>query len=229
MLNHDQVQEALSARMDGEDYDLEDDVIDTHIAHCEKCKAFQERASKLTFALAPQTPLEPSQELAENILAQVEPEWRRVSGGRLASLAGARVALVVLAITFVIWAVTLIIASGPFTGVAEGGAMLNPDSNPVEAEHLIEAAALRLGLAGGMFFSAWRPNLIGGLLPVVGTAFFFLTGFAMRDIALDTLSTSQVYTLCGLGIALAVMVWTWLADRGYFIRHMWKNLSADPY
>src|SRR5690625_7161150 len=78
-----------------------------------------------------------------------------------------------------------------------------------------------------MFFSAWRPNLIGGLLPVVGTAFFFLTGFAMRDIALDTLSTSQVYTLCGLGIALAVMVWTWLADRGYFIRHMWKNLSAD--
>ena len=116
MLNHDQVQEALSARMDGEDYDLEDDVIDTHIAHCEKCKAFQERASKLTFALAPQTPLEPSQELAEHILAQVEPAWRRVSGGRLASLAGARVALVVLAITFVIWAVTLIIASGPFTG-----------------------------------------------------------------------------------------------------------------
>ena len=71
--------------MDGEDYDLEDDVIDTHIAHCEKCKAFQERAAKLTFALAPRTPLEPSQELAENILAQVEPEWRRVSGGRLAA------------------------------------------------------------------------------------------------------------------------------------------------
>ena len=71
--------------------------------------------------------------------------------------------------------------------------------------------------------------LFRSLLPVVGTAFFFLTGFAMRDIALDTLSTSQVYTLCGLGVALAVMVWTWLADRGYFIRHMWKNLSADPY
>src|SRR5699024_9276038 len=144
--------------MDGEDYDLEDDVIDTHIAHCDKCKAFQERAAKLSFSLTPHTPLEPSQELAEDILAQVEPEWRRVSGGRLASLAGARVALVVLAIVFVIWAITLIVASGPFTGVAEGGAMLNPDSNPVEAEHLIESAALRLGLAAGMIFRAWRPS-----------------------------------------------------------------------
>ncbi|APT83112.1 zf-HC2 domain-containing protein [Corynebacterium ammoniagenes] len=229
MLNHDQVQEALSARMDGEDYDLEDDVIDTHIAHCDKCKAFQERAAKLSFSLTPHTPLEPSQELAEDILAQVEPEWRRVSGGRLASLAGARVALVVLAIVFVIWAITLIVASGPFTGVAEGGAMLNPDSNPVEAEHLIESAALRLGLAAGMIFSAWRPHHVAGLLPVVGTAFFFLAGFAMRDIALSTLSSSQVYTLCGLGAALVVLVWTWLADRGYFLRHMWKNLSADPY
>ena len=228
MLNHDQIQDALSARMDGEDYELEDDVIDTHIAHCEQCRAFQERAAKLTSSLAPQTPLEPSQELAETILAEVEPEWRRVSGERLASLAGARVALVVLAIIFFMWAVTLIVASGPFTGVAEGGALLNPDANPVEAEHLIEAAALRLGLAGGMIFSAWRPHLVGGLLPVVATAFFFLAGFAMRDIAVGTLSTSQVYTLCGLGASATVMFWTWLADRGFFIRQMWKDLSADP-
>lgn len=214
--------------MDGEDYDLEDDVIDTHIAHCAQCKAFQERAAKLSFSLTPHTSLEPSRELAETILAEVEPEWRRVSGGRLASLAGARVSLIVLAIVFFVWAITLIVASGPFTGVAEGGALLNPDANPVEAEHLIEAAALRFGLAAGMVFCAWRPNLVGGLLPVVATAFFFLSGFAMRDIALGTLSTSQVYTLCGMGVSAVVMFWTWLADRGFFIRQMWKNLSADP-
>ena len=166
--------------------------------------------------------------MAETILAEVEPEWRRVSGGRLASLAGARVSLIVLAIVFFVWAITLIVASGPFTGVAEGGALLNPDANPVEAEHLIEAAALRFGFAAGMVFCAWRPNLVGGLLPVVATAFFFLSGFAMRDIALGTLSTSQVYTLCGMGVSAVVMFWTWLADRGFFIRQMWKNLSADP-
>lgn len=215
--------------MDGEDYDLADDVIDAHISHCDQCKAFQERAAKLSFSLTPATPLEPSTELAQTILAEVEPEWRRVSGGRLASLAGARVALVILAIVFFIWAITLIIASGPFTGVAEGGTLLNPDANQVEADHLIEDAALRLGLAAGMIFSAWRPNLVGGLLPVLTTAFFFLFGFAMRDIALDSLSTSQVYTLVGMGAAALVMFWTWLADRGYFIRQMWKNLSADPY
>lgn len=229
MLNHDQVQDALSARMDGEDYDLEDDVIDTHVAHCEQCKAFQERAAKLSFSLTPNKPLEPSRELAESILAEVEPEWRRVSGSRLASLAGARVALVVLATIFFIWAVTLIIASGPFTGVAEGGALLNPDANQVEAEHLIEAAGLRLGFAAGMVFCAWRPHLVGGLLPVVATAFFFLSGFAMRDVALGTLSISQVYTLCGMGISALVMFWMWLADRGFLIRQMWKNLSADPH
>lgn len=228
MLNHDQVQEALSARMDGEAYELADDVIDTHISHCAQCKAYQDRAAKLSSTLIPALQLEPSQELADTILAEIEPEWRRVSGGRLASLAAARIALVVIAIVFFIWAITLIIASGPFTGVAEDGALLNPDSNQVEADHLVEAAALRLGFAAGAIFSAWRPQLVGGLLPVVTTAFFFLAGFAMRDIALGTLSSSQIYTLCGMGVAALVMFWTWLADRGYIIREMWKGLSADP-
>ncbi|WJY89333.1 zf-HC2 domain-containing protein [Corynebacterium confusum] len=230
MLTHEQVQAAISARLDGESHGLDENVVDAHIAECAECRAFQDEAARLSRSLSFAEPagegMAPPQDLSELILGGVESEWQRTAGRRHAGLAMARILLVVIGIICAAWAVAMVAQS---SGMVPGtGEVLDPTADPDGASALIEGAALRLGLASGLIFAAWRPRLAPGLMPLTCTLFAFLCGFAMRDIALGNLVLNQVYALLATGLATAALGWAWAADRGFSLRGAWRVLGADP-
>ena len=196
MLTHSQVQAAISAQLDGEHSDLAEDVIDAHLESCAECRAFRDKAAALSRSLRFVEPAEsgmaPPTDLSEVILAGVEPEWRRTSSARQANLTVARAAMVLMGAIFALWAVALIVHSSGLVPLGEEGKVLDPTADPERANLLMEGAAVRFGMACGLFFSAWRPAALTGLLPVSATMFAFLFGFGMRDIALGTVTIEPV-------------------------------------
>lgn len=230
MLTHEQVQAAISARLDGENHGLDEDVVDAHIAECAECRAFQDKAARLSrslsFVESAGAGMDPPQDLSDFILGGVESEWQRTAGRRHAGVAMARISLVFIATICAVWAVAMVAQSSGM--VPDSGDVLEPTADPAGAAALIEGAALRLGLASGLFFAAWRPRLAPGLMPLTCTIFAFLCGFAMRDIALGSLVFDQVYALLVTGLATAALGWAWAADRGFSLRGAWRVLGADP-
>ena len=231
MLTHEEIQAAISAQLDGEPTDVSNDVIETHVESCEQCRAYRDKAAALSRSLSfveSAQGMAPPQDLSEVIIAGVEPEWRRASSARQTTLTVARVALVVLGLLFSIWAIFVVVsASGLAVTGAEG--TLDPTADPERARLLIEGAALRFGLAIGLFFAAWRPASVPGMLPVAATMFAFLFGFTMRDIALGTIMMSQIYILLATGISAIVLAWAWVAHKGYSAADFWRSLSANPH
>lgn len=232
MIDHDEVQAALSARLDGEPAGLEDDVVDAHVANCEVCTRFWEESlalsRRLSFIEPAREGMSPPQDLSEIILAGVEPEWRRRSAPKLVSLTIARILAALLAVGLVIWALGMVADTGGLVPVSQDGQVLDPAAQPEFAALLIEGAAVRLAVAVGLGLSAWQPALAGGLAPVGGTAWAFLTGFAVRDIVVGAASISQISQLVGLGAIAVVLVWLWAAGRGLNFRQLWRSLSAQP-
>ena len=170
---------------------------------------------------------QPPRDLSEVILAGVEPEWQRASSARQASVALARISLGVLSVVFLVWAVAVVVsASGLTTTGSEG--ILVEGADPERARLLMEAAALRFGLASGLGFAAWRPASAPGLLPVACTMFAFLCGFTMRDFALGTVGAGQIYILVATGLAAVSLGWAWAADRGFVLRDVYRALTASP-
>ena len=159
----DHVREAVSAVLDGEDSPLDADVIESHLAGCAECRAFAVRAHSLHRSLrmsaAPAVP-----DLTGPILSAIDADRRPAAtyGSDLAL----RLALVVLAIAQIA------------VGIP---ALLGADSGvPVhDARHL---GSFGLALAVGFLFAAWRPERIGGLLPVVAALVACLLGTSLLDI-----------------------------------------------
>ena len=232
MLTHSQVQAAISAQLDGEHSDLAKDVIDAHLESCAECRAFRDKAAALSRSLRFVEPAEsgmaPPTDLSDVILAGVEPEWRRTSSARQANLTVARAAMVLVGAIFALWAVVLIVHSSGLVPLGEEGNVLDPTADPERANLLMEGAAVRFGMACGLFFSAWRPAALTGLLPVSATMFAFLFGFGMRDIALGTVTIEQVYFLIATALATLSLAWAWAAEKGYLVRAWWKSLNAQP-
>ena len=232
MLDHDEVQAALSARLDGENTEIDDDVVDAHVAGCAECQAFWEKSVALSRRLAvvdsPRHGMSPPENLSEVIIAGVEPEWRRRAAGRRVSLALSRLALAVLAVVLVVWAIALVVETGGMVPTSDDGQVIDPSAQPETAALLIESAALRLALGVSLFFAAWRPHLVSGMLPIVATLLTFLTGFAMRDILLGASSIEQIAWLVTLLLVVVTLLWAWLVGRGADLRAAWRSLAADP-
>ena len=228
MLTHEQVQAAISAQLDGEAPQLSPDVIEAHVSGCPECAAFRDKAAALTHSLSLVEPAGvPPHDLSEVILAGVEPEWQRASSTRQASLTLARVSLGVLSLAFLVWAVVVVVSASGLTTLSSEGTLAE-GADPGRAHLLMEAAALRFGLASGLAFAAWRPASAPGLLPVACTMFAFLCGFTMREFALGSVAAGQVYILIGTGLATASLGWAWAADRGFLLRDIYRTLSASP-
>lgn len=232
MLDHEEVQAALSARIDGEPSGLDDDIVDAHVAACPECRAFQDKAAALAgtlrFVESRGSGMAPPRDLSESIIANVEPHWRRSSSGRLAWLSIGRILLGLLAIAHVVWAMTNIGDSGGLAMVNADGSVLDPAAQPETVGLLIESAGLHFALAAGLVFSAWRPALISGFIIVPATYTAFLIGFAARDLVLGGIGSVQVGLLLMLLLTVAALALTWVADRGVLLRQAWKTLSADP-
>lgn len=228
MIDHDQVQAALSARLDGEPSPLDDDIIDSHLAGCETCSQYHERAlvlsRQLRFIEPEEGGMTPPADLSEVIIAGIEPEWRRTANARMVSLTVARILLVLAGVFWVAWGVRMLGDAGGLTPVGAEG-VISPDADPQTASLLVEAAAVRLSLALGLFTVAWKPRLVSALLVFTGALWTFLFGFLMRDIVLDSVGGAQVVSLVLLLFTLLAMAWTWLSHHGYVVlRAGWREL-----
>ncbi|MDO5513343.1 zf-HC2 domain-containing protein [Corynebacterium sp.] len=217
MIDHEKVQAALSARIDGEPSPLDDDIIDSHLAVCERCQHFHEQAlalsRRLRFIEPEDSGMTPPADLSEVIIAGVEPEWRRAASARTIGLAVSRLLLVVAGALWVVWGVQLLGAAGGLNRIVDGVAAL--DADPQTASLLVDAAAVRFSFALGLFTVAWKPRLVSSLLVVLGALWTFLFGFLMRDIVLDTVGEGQIMGLVLLLFTLGALGWAWLSHHGY--------------
>ena len=212
MISHEQVQAALSARIDGEAPGLEDSLIDAHLASCAECTAFWERSLALSEKVRVAEVdggMAPPGDLSKVILAGVDEKWRKLAQRRLVTLAIGRIILVIAALVWAWWAVQPLLGTDASDGL------------------MTSTAAVRFGVALALGVSAWRPRQIPGVLLIVGTMFTFTAGFAVRDWVLSigefvpSIVFIPLFTLLGL-------VWTWVADRGIEIRRAWHLLDANP-
>jgi len=215
VVSHEEVQAALSARIDGEKAELDDAIVDAHVSGCAQCRAFLDRSLALSQSLSQSLggttddAMAPPQDLSAAILAGVDNEWRRFARRREIGMAVGRLMLGAIAVVWVLWAVRLILSGG---------------EEPVVAS----SASVRFGVALALGFTAWRPQQIPGVVLIVGTMFTFTVGFAVRDFVLGT----GAFELAGVLIpfmSLVALVWTWVADRGGALRRAWQMLDARPY
>lgn len=232
MIDHDQVQAALSARIDGEPTPLDDDVIDAHLAGCARCRQFHDEALALSRRLRFIDPADggmtPPADLSEVIMAGVEPEWRRTANARMVGLVVARLLLVIAGVLWVVWGMQMLNQAGGLNPVGVEGVVF-PDADPQTATLLVNAAAMRFSLTLGLFTVAWKPRLVSPLLVVVGALWTFMFGFLVRDVVLDTVAAGQVMGLLLLFFTLIAMAWTWLSHHGFVVlRAGWRELGANP-
>ena len=215
MVSHEEVQAALSARIDGEEAELDDAIVDAHVSGCPECRAFLDRSLALSESLSQplsgdtDDAMAPPQDLSSAILAGVDNEWRRFARRREIGMAVGRLMLGAMAVVWVLWAVRLILSGG---------------EEPVVAS----SASVRFGVALALGFTAWHPQQIPGVVLIVGTMFTFTVGFAVRDFVLGT----GAFELAGVLVpfmSLVALVWTWVADRGGALRRAWQLLDARPY
>ena len=215
MVSHEEVQAALSARIDGEEAELDEAIVDAHVSGCPECRAFLDRSLALSESLSQplsgdtDDAMAPPQDLSSAILAGVDNEWRRFARRREIGMAVGRLMLGAMAVVWVLWAVRLILSGG---------------EEPVVAS----SASVRFGVALALGFTAWRPQQIPGVVLIVGTMFTFTVGFAVRDFVLGTGAFELAGVLIPL-MSLVALVWTWVADRGGALRRAWQLLDARPY
>ncbi|KQB85996.1 zf-HC2 domain-containing protein [Corynebacterium lowii] len=214
MIAHEVIQAELSARLDGEAGHLDDDVVEAHLDQCAQCQEFYRRAARLQPMLAAPGQA-PGEDLTRAILTEVEPEWRRRSGSRMASLVIARIALVALALLHIVWAVRLLADTGGLLETTGDGQVLSPTADPALAHLLVQAAAVRLALAAALLLGAWLPRLLLGLLPFMGAWAMFSLGFGMRDFLLGETTRQQVLELLALVLTVAVAAWAWVGSGGW--------------
>ncbi len=222
MVDCDSIQAALSARLDGEPSGLDDSIVDAHLANCEECRNFYNRAAELNrqlnFCSAEPRILVPP-DLSEIILAEVEPQWRRRANTRVIASTISRVLLIALGAIYVAWA-----------GVMLGDtASISVQEDPLTARLIAEAATFRLGLAVGLFFAAWKPSIISGMLPIVGALWTFSLGFAARDLVFGVADSTTGTTIVMLLLTAVVLAAAWVNNLGVGAwRRTWSSINASP-
>jgi hypothetical protein len=208
MISCSQVQAALSARLDGEPSPLADDVIDAHVSGCAECRWFLEQSAMINRQLAfgdSRTVVDGAvPDLADQIIAGVEPQWRRQRANRAAVVASARVGLAVMTVLWFLWAGRLLVATAEL------------DPLYTQYSHLvIESVAMRCALGFGVAFIAWLPRLAQGVLPLYGAVLMFSLGFSMRDVVLGLGTVDSFVQLGLLFLSTVLLAVLWLADRGW--------------
>ncbi|MDO4910380.1 MAG: zf-HC2 domain-containing protein [Corynebacterium sp.] len=206
MISCEQVQAALSARLDGEATKLSDDIVDAHVAGCADCQAFWERAQALQIQLQPAREVGPPPSLEAAILAGVEEESRRRAATRFIQLVWGRIGLVLTGLGFLAVAIHTL----SFMAVDDSSLMM-------------DAVALHLSLGVGLFFAAWRPRLAGGMFPVYAALWSFSLGFHMQEIFFGGFDTKILLLLP----AVICLAWVWLVDYGIdAFTYSWRQLGS---
>ncbi|MDU0478182.1 zf-HC2 domain-containing protein [Staphylococcus chromogenes] len=225
MLDCASVQAALSARLDGEEPGLDDDLIDAHLSGCSECQAFLDRAAslnrQLTFATAKPEAGLVAPDLSEQILAGIDPVYTPRRTLAVSQAIIARIALILLGVLFIAWALrSVILASTP---TAYG------DLDPNFQLLLINTAAIRMAFGFALFFAAWKPRLAGGMLPIFAAVTMFSLGFGIRDVLLGQSTAANVWGWLLHIITTAVLAWAWCSSLGFFtLSRSVRSLGAAP-
>lgn len=189
--------EALSARLDGEDPGIPDEVVARHLAGCAGCRRFEATSAlvrrRLAVRRAEQVP-----DLTEPILARAYAGRReaRVASARAAGSAHwTRWALLAVALT------QLVLSVPPM--------MLGHDANaPVHLAR--ELGAWDLALAAALLLVVFRPARAVGLVPFAGALAFAMFAGALADVvsgrAAPLAESQHLLELLGLGLL-------WLISR----------------
>ena len=153
----------------------------------------------------------------------------------------ARVLLVVLGLLHLLWGVELLLGAGGAmaqvsmdAGVDVAGELGDEAAAAAAAldeivAPTIDAAAIRMAFAVGMFWAAWRPRAAMGMTPVYGAAAMFSIGFATRDLVLGTLEVADVAGLALMAVSAVSLGLVWLG--GYTPAAMaqaWRAASGRP-
>jgi predicted anti-sigma-YlaC factor YlaD len=185
-------QEAVSARLDGEDPGVEPELVAAHLARCARCAAFARAAG----ALPVPTAVDPAPDLGASVLLAIGAEARSASSRRAERL-DVRWALGALALLQVVVAIPDLLVAGQ-------GATVHATR---------EVGSFDIALAVGLAVVAWRPHRAAALFPmlVALTACLVVTGWvdvARGDGALGSELVAHLGEVVG-----TVFVWLLARDR----------------
>ena len=158
----------MSARLDGETAELSDDLVDAHLAACEDCQRWYSTVTalgrRMNVSATPtegEPATEPGDEQKAALLAQVLEQADRnpqISGGlrrRQLPLLFGRSALVIVALVYVVWGLSMLF-----------GSPLGDDADSSQLRLVSDAATMRFALAGGLLWAAWRPKAALSLIHI---------------------------------------------------------------
>lgn len=242
----EKIRAALSARLDGEDSSLPEEIMDAHLEGCEACQRWYATVTALGRQLrmnpAPQpAPSMAGQEAAARVLGAAE-SFPQVTGNlraRQFPLVIARILLAVLAVVYVGWAAVLLfgstlgLAGGP--DPAGASAPYGASDDPVLARFVIDAATARFALGAGLAWACFRPRSAGALLPVYLGMWAFGAGFATRDVVLGLIEySSDLPALLGsllvhlLAVIALLVCWLARINAVTPLKQSWRWLTARP-
>lgn len=179
--------DALSAIADGEVAPVGEDVLQTHVRGCARCRRFAAASDDLARRLRV-APAEPVPDLTASILAAVDSPDVARSRARFAQLRGL---LGLVGITQLLLAVPTLVAAGAL------------------ATHVTrEVGVFEVALAIGFVVVARRPARAGGLLPVAAVVAALVTVTSLGDVVAGTTSLWQESThlleVAGTGLLWAL-------------------------
>jgi predicted anti-sigma-YlaC factor YlaD len=194
----EQVREALSAILDGEDPGVAEAEAEAHVEGCAACRGWYEAAARVTrqarLGAAVQMP-----DLSDVVVRAWRPSRR---------LLVVRVALAVLGVgQFAATALQLWV--WPMTGGPEMPGM----TDPMHLEH--ESAAWGFALAVGFCWIAWQIRRASGLVPVLGAFVLVLSVLVALDLHAGTVTVGRVASHGLVVAAFALVVYlSRVAGRG---------------
>ncbi|VEH04296.1 hypothetical membrane protein [Corynebacterium kutscheri] len=223
VLTCEQVQAALSAQLDGEPSPLDSDLIDVHVAGCVQCRAFYDRAADVNRLFAFSDVEIKVPDLSDEILAGVESTWRRQATTRTLNAFLSRIAMVIVGVGWVLWAIALLM-----TNATDASSAVAVD--PYYMRVSMETVSLRCAIGFGLLFASWQPRVAGGLLPMMGALWMFSFGFAVRDFALGQLNQETLTYLLLVLFSLLVLLWNWSVSHGWvYVSSLIRSLGAAPH
>jgi predicted anti-sigma-YlaC factor YlaD len=199
----EECREAISAQLDGEELLGEEVAVAAHLDGCADCRAFAERAARVT-RLARTRPAEPGPDLVAAVLAAAP---RRPARSRVGAL---RVALGAVGLGQFALAVSGVVAAGSSGHDAA-------ELSGATAAHLVnEASAWNLALAVGFLWVATGTSRATGLVPVIGAFVGVLTVLSGVDAVAGRVDVERLAThgLVVLGLVLLLALRRATRDGG---------------
>jgi len=192
----DQIREALSAWLDGEETGVPEGALEAHLATCRACGEWLAEVEEVTRVMLAQASEAP--DLTAPILATVRADAQTT----LASLATRRrrrslmrVALGLTAVLQLAMALPILLGLGDIAHISR------------------EAASFDIAVAVGFTLAAWRPGLARAFVPVA----FVLAGCLMLSSALDILDGAARFaheTSHVAALAQAALLWGLSRNNG---------------